>query len=217
MGKDDLFKKRKAKRKSDLKRREARRKPYEKILIVCEGSKTEPNYFLSAKDHYEIDSANISIDGSSGSSPFSVVRHAIALYEEELKNDPYDKVFCVFDRDEHPCYQKAIDTIHQKNNGSNVFNAITSNPSFEYWLLLHFSYSMKPYVKTQKKSIGALVIDDLKVYIPDYEKSERNTFDKLLGSLDFAIANATRLAKTRNENPSTNVHNLVTYMRELKN
>ena len=45
MGSEDLFKKRKAKRLSDYQRKKAYRQPYERILIVCEGEKTEPFYF----------------------------------------------------------------------------------------------------------------------------------------------------------------------------
>ena len=45
MGSEDLFHKRKAKSAEQLERRKAKRSPYEKVLIVCEGEKTEPNYF----------------------------------------------------------------------------------------------------------------------------------------------------------------------------
>lgn len=51
MGTDNLFHKRKAKKAGDLARRKARRAPYAKELIVCEGEKTEPYYFKSLKDH----------------------------------------------------------------------------------------------------------------------------------------------------------------------
>lgn len=49
MGTDDLFHKRRAKKAKDLRRRKARRDPYDKVLIVCEGSKTEPYYFTDHK------------------------------------------------------------------------------------------------------------------------------------------------------------------------
>ena len=39
MGSDDLFHKRKAKRAEEHRREIARRDPYERILIVCEGEK----------------------------------------------------------------------------------------------------------------------------------------------------------------------------------
>jgi hypothetical protein len=45
MGTDDLFHKRKARRLETHRREKAKRAPYERILIVCEGKKTEPHYF----------------------------------------------------------------------------------------------------------------------------------------------------------------------------
>jgi len=51
MGSDDLFHKRKAKNAQQLARRKARRAPYAKVLIVCEGEKTEPLYLNDLKDY----------------------------------------------------------------------------------------------------------------------------------------------------------------------
>ncbi|WP_224217287.1 RloB family protein [Vibrio cholerae] len=45
MGSDNLHHKRKAKAERELSRRKSKRSSYEKVLIVCEGEKTEPNYF----------------------------------------------------------------------------------------------------------------------------------------------------------------------------
>ncbi len=110
MGTDNLHHKRKAKQVSRLQRQNAKRKPYDKVLIVCEGEKTEPNYFNELKDHYEINTANIEIDGNCGSSPKSVVNHAINLYTKECDTDNgFDRVYCVFDKDSHgPAYEYAI-------------------------------------------------------------------------------------------------------------
>ncbi|OPY61749.1 MAG: hypothetical protein A4E57_04133 [Syntrophorhabdaceae bacterium PtaU1.Bin034] len=48
MGTDDLYHKRKAKTARDLARKKATRAPYERVLIVCEGRKTEPYYFSAS-------------------------------------------------------------------------------------------------------------------------------------------------------------------------
>ena len=42
MGKESRFQKRKAKGMRELTRREHKRAPYDKVLIVTEGKKTEP-------------------------------------------------------------------------------------------------------------------------------------------------------------------------------
>ena len=52
MGCDDLFKKRKAKKLKDHQRKVAIREPYDRVLIVCEGEKTEPSYFMELREYY---------------------------------------------------------------------------------------------------------------------------------------------------------------------
>lgn len=64
MGNENLFYKRKAKNEKDLARKRAKRSSYEKILIVCEGQKTEPNYFNELKDFYQLNTANVVVDGN---------------------------------------------------------------------------------------------------------------------------------------------------------
>ncbi len=96
MGSDKFFHRRKAKQARELARKKAKRERYAKVLIVCEGEKTEPNYFNELKDHLVINSANVVITGSCGSSPISVVEHALHQYRlEKDAGDPFDKVFCV--------------------------------------------------------------------------------------------------------------------------
>ena len=66
----------------------------ERFLIVCEGSKTEPNYFRSfrvPKNVVEVDVHGL------GEDPSKLVKSA-----KDLKNkdgDDYDQIWCVFDRD----------------------------------------------------------------------------------------------------------------------
>ena len=49
MGSDDLFKKKKARKLRDISRKKRTRDLYKRVLIVCEGQKTEPLYFDSLK------------------------------------------------------------------------------------------------------------------------------------------------------------------------
>ena len=76
MGTDNLFHKRKAKNSKELKRRASRRDPYKKILIVCEGEKTEPNYFEDIREYYRLNTVNVEVRGDCGSDPMSVVNFA---------------------------------------------------------------------------------------------------------------------------------------------
>lgn len=43
MGTDNLFHKRKERKAESLRRRRTMKAPYDVVLIVCEGEKTEPN------------------------------------------------------------------------------------------------------------------------------------------------------------------------------
>lgn len=139
MGSDDIFKRKRAERQAEQKRKANSRKSFERILIVTEGSKTEPYYFSAIKDHLRLSSADVEIIGK-GKAPITIVKHSIELHKGQRDNT-FDKVFCVFDRDTHPSYDEALDEINIINRRlkSEVFVAIVSNPSFEYWYLLHFT------------------------------------------------------------------------------
>ena len=195
------------------------------MLIVCEGEKTEPFYFKELIDHYEIHSANVRVSGDCGSDPLSVINHGIKLYEEELKveSGAFDKVYCVFDRDMHPNYQHALDKLVNLKP-KEVFFAANSVPCFEYWLLLHFTYTTAPYSSVGGVSSGAAVLKELKAFWPEYTKAVPGVFLTTLqlrnDELGYAKANAKRAFIAANENhtdnPSTMVHLLVEYLQQIK-
>jgi len=220
MGTDDLSHKRKAKKASELARRKALRAPYAKVLIVCEGEKSEPHYFNGLKDHYGLNSANVEICGDCGSDPLSLIGHARQRYREEKDaGDAFDRVFCVFDKDAHANYTQGIDVIRGATP-KGVYVSITSVPCFEYWLLLHFNYTTRPYDTLPGNSACNQVVTDLRGYMPRYTKGDHDTFSALIGQLDFAINNATRALKAaeahRTDNPTTHVHELVGFLRNIK-
>jgi hypothetical protein len=64
MGSDDLFHKRKHRQINSLRRRKPQRDPYDMVLIVCEGKKTEPNYFCDLRDDLKLNTANILVSPS---------------------------------------------------------------------------------------------------------------------------------------------------------
>lgn len=216
---DKIFHKKREKSKKDLERKKAKRSSFEKVLIVCEGEKTEPNYFKELKDYYQLNTANVVVDGNCGSDPWSVYQHAQRLVNmAKVDNDPYDKIFCVFDKDKHTSYQKTITAIFNKKN----FTAINSVPCFEYWLLLHFVYTAKPFSASGNKSICDRTNEQLKIKgrLPDYQKGALGIFEKLISRLETAKTNAQRALKdsefNQTDNPSTYVHILVDYLQNLK-
>lgn len=204
-----------------LGRNKPSKKPYDKVLIVCEGGKTEPQYFTELKDHYELSTANIKISGECNPDPISVVRHGQALYKDELrKPEPFDKVFCVFDRDNYgeKFYEaiKIIDSLKPKD----VFKAITSIPCFEVWFILHFGYYSTAFETVGKKTCGMRTVEKLEEFWPEYKKGASGSFKHLFGSLDSAKAMSLKLTKEserhNSSNPITNVHELIEYLQKLK-
>ena len=91
---------------NSLKRQKYVRDPYDKVLIVCEGEKTEPNYFKGLRNHLRLKTANVAIVGE-GATPAKIVERAKELEKREKeRGDPYDKVFCVLTRIDIPIIKK---------------------------------------------------------------------------------------------------------------
>ena len=112
----------------DLRNRKANTKGLkQKVLIVCEGARTEPSYFKSFRVFQDCE-----IVGS-GSNTVSVVQHAL----KKMANEKYREVWCVFDRDSFPKARvKAALQLAAQNKIKTAF----SNESFELWYVLHFEY-----------------------------------------------------------------------------
>jgi hypothetical protein len=141
MGTDDLFKIRKGAKK---KRKENIREiaPY-RYLIVCEGKKTESNYFRGIKRKIELkyrdkvdvrNKIELDIQGT-GRNTEDLVEYAIRL--RSLSEIPYGHTWVVFDKDDFSDEQ-FNNAIFKAN--SNGMNAAWCNEAIELWFLLHFEY-----------------------------------------------------------------------------
>lgn len=222
MGSEDLFHQRRASSHRKLDRKKAKRDAYACVLIVCEGEKTEPNYLRELIDHLKLNSANVEVDGRCGSSPDSIWGYAKRCCQEEVKKgDAYDRVYCVFDRDSHTTYDATVAAIHSAKPKGRYY-VITSVPCFEYWLLLHYEFSTRPYNRTGRSSPCDCIIEELKGkgYLPDYSKGDKGVFAQIMGQTDRAIAYSKRALchaqKADTDNPTTLMHNLVEYLQNLK-
>ena len=123
------------------KRKIGKRKVREYILIVCEGTKTEPNYFKSIKSTFPnntVETYDINIKGT-GSSTLKIVDIAISLRNQSSAeyNKDFDEVWVVFDKDDFP-ESDFNNSIHKAN--SNGIKLAWSNEAFELWYILHFQY-----------------------------------------------------------------------------
>lgn len=67
--------------------------------------------------------------------------------------------------------------------------------------------------------MGDNVVKELKKHIPNYHKGSKDIFSNLMSSLDHAIHNADRIIHIAQgqefANPSTLVHELVKYLKDL--
>jgi len=127
---------------AELRPKKGKLKPLERLLIVCEGAKTEPLYFDAIRQEKRIPKAEIHVTNGDGTDPLSIVNTAEAYFRDHRG---FDMVFAVFDRDDHATYHAALaraETLTKtlkNDNGMKVpFYAIPSVPCFELWLLLHF-------------------------------------------------------------------------------
>ncbi|HEH4644954.1 TPA: RloB domain-containing protein [Campylobacter coli] len=196
MGTDDLHKK----INTRLRDRKTKRKENEVILIVCEGEKTEKNYLNQLKDFFRLSNVSINIISSKKPDPSQIVEFT----KEKNKDDSYDKIYCVFDKDTHSNFNEAKQKCEKYN-----FEAIISNPCFEFWILLHFEYTAKPFGTNSPCS--ELIDNDLKKYIKDYTKNY-NFANIIKKNLDIAIANAQKVNKEAENNNYTSSY---TFMDKL--
>lgn len=210
----------------DLKRRAAQRAPYKRMLIVCEGEKTEPNYFGEICQEYRLATANVQVWPSAlGTQPLQVVNYAELLFRDGdrskgIRPKAFDHVYAVFDRDDHTTYHQALakaDSLRDKlrnDSGAVVaFQAIASAPCFELWLLLHFEDIHAPIHRDE-------VYARLKRYLPDYDKGRSGYWAATQDRFEQAVARAeNRAAATTahdGNEPYTSVHKLILSLAHLK-
>lgn len=224
MGRDNQPKHRQKQR--ELRRFAARRAPYERLLIVCEGEKTEPNYFNEIRDEFRLTVANVqACQGAFGTQPLRVVEYAEYLFqngnrEKEIQARAFDCVYAVFDRDDHSNYHdalaksKALSGKLKNDSGMRIpFNSIPSVPCFELWLLLHFEEVLAPIHRDD-------VYGHLKRFLPDYDKGQEGHWASTKHFLDIASERArersTRTTAYDGTEPYTDVHELVSRLMHLK-
>jgi hypothetical protein len=176
------------------------------ILIVCEGEKTEPNYFKSFVRILPRGSVQVDVVGE-GCNTLSLVEDAEKRSKESSKrNMPYDRVWVVFDRDSFSPsnFDNAISKAESKG-----FGCVWSNEAFELWYILHFEYRNTGMSRDEYKGRLTAHIGE------EYKKNDPDMYGKLVDKQQDAIRNATKLLGTHGRlppsrsNPATTVHELV--------
>ena len=192
-------------RSSDLSRRQGVREIKQSFLIVCEGEKTEPDYFKA----FRMTAATVKAVGQAMNT-MTLVSKAISIREADQKRKKvYDQCWVVFDKDDFPAkdFNQAIQFAEK-----NGFRVAYSNQAFEYWFLLHYNLYTGAIHRNQYKDMLTKLNG-----IP-YSKSEGYgavMYNLLLSRQQQAINNAeTVLAEISHGNPaeeesSTTVQRLV--------
>lgn len=192
-------------RKASLTRRQGVREIKQSFLIVCEGEKTEPDYFKA----FRMTAATVKAVGQAMNT-MTLVNKAISIREaDRQKKHVYDQCWVVFDKDDFPAndFNQAIQ-LAEKNG----FRVAYSNQAFEYWFLLHYNLYTGPIHRSQYEDMLTKLTD------MTYNKTEgfgAVMYNLLLTRQPQAIKNADAVlaqishGNPANEESSTTVQKLV--------
>lgn len=184
------------------------------FLIVCEGEKTEPNYFKSFPKKVGKIIYDIEFEGG-GISTIKVVEKAIELRDKSKQK--YDRVWAVFDRDSFKA--NSFNSAILKAKANNI-KCAWSNEAFELWYLLHFhnrvtAMKRTEYEKAIEEAVNGKIGKKKKKF--EYKKNSPEMYTLLsrIGNQELAIKWAKELANSisgeqfANYNPQTMVFKLV--------
>lgn len=188
------------------------RDPKPRILCVCEGMVTEPEYLNAFTTFHRNPRVQVVIDPGEGV-PRTLVEKAkqrkqAAEKEARRQHDnnlAFDEVWCVHDIDEHPKLDEARVMAHD-----NGIKLAVSNPSFELWLILHFRDNPGAQHRDRMAAI-------LRNFLPEYDKHVE--FKRFAPGYKDAVARAHRLDQMADEdgetgrNPTTGVWRLTESIR----
>lgn len=200
-------------------RQKSKRQAPANYLIVCEGKKTEPNYFKGLKrkinekygNKVDVLIPNIDVKGT-GMNTTSLVKYTQKTVNHA--NKVYGQVWVVFDKDDYndEQFNSAIDNCN--------YNVAWSNPNFELWLLAHFK-KINRYV-SKDDVLQEFSKEFQKNGLGDYTKNDTNIFDKVTseGKLHTAIKNCEYMEELNKDeqssqrNPMTKVYKIVDGLKE---
>ncbi len=197
-----------------------------RILIVCEGKKTEPYYFSSIITKYELNGARVDegppLEVSivpDQKNTRTLVNYSERRQGEAVSNgDPFDEIWCVFDLDDFPVDD--FDNAINKIEAHPVLHSAWSNEAFELWYVLHFAFlDTAPMVKGKVREYYMQRLEDLAPEMKgvEYEKKIADMFNTLgVPRLRTAYRNASKLlakcdpaSPFHKRKPATTVHLLV--------
>jgi len=151
-------------RKGYRSRQPPTRKPLKHIIIVCEGEKTETQYFNGFKER----KSGVEIEPifEKCTDPKNIVEHAKKQIDKhDLNFEEGDGIWCAFDVDKID--RNKIEMIKyavEFADKNNILIAL-SNPCIELWFLLHYEW-INNHALTRDEAFYKL-----KEHIKDYDKN----------------------------------------------
>ena len=199
-------------------RKQGTRDQIVKFLIVCEGKKTEPNYFKALIDECKSQNNGAKIDkqrtivsivakiGAGAVGTGNLVNKAKKLKDEYKRKQQihFDRVWLVFDKDEFPDFNKAIEDAKKEK-----MNCAWSNGAFELWFLLHFQNGFEGKCKDYVNKIESILKKKLKKTDFSYEKNDKDFYQILQehGDEEQAIKRARKLRENMGKKKNYATHN----------
>ncbi len=185
-----------------------------RILIVCEDEKSAKIYFESFKRDEKLKrklaSVDIQVVHPKDNSPVGLVEAAKLLKKKaKRQRNPYNEIHIILDKEQHANMEKAMNTAK-----ANKMEFMLSVICFEYWILLHFEKTTKPFIKCNN-----IISYIKKNHFQEYQKN-KNAYEYLKDKTDTAIKNG-EWCVTQNQNDLnrgkkihqlsayTNIHELV--------
>ena len=187
-------------------RKQGTRDQIVRFLIVCEGEKTEPNYFKAFIDNRRSEVKEVNVKGC-GCSTCQLINEAKKIRGKLERERPvsFDRVWLVFDKDEFKDFNKAIEDAKKEG-----MNCAWSNQAFELWYVLHFQYLV---TGVDRKQYIEMIEDKVRKASKnkkfEYKKNDEGFYQILQehGDEEQAIKRAQKLRKIRGEKKNYAAHN----------
>ncbi len=199
-----------------LSRRVERRDARPQCIIFCEGKNTEPDYFRAFQTRFPRSLFRLELIGAAGT-PAVLLDKAKneqkRILRAKKRGNSYeenDRVWIVFDRDEHPYVDQTI--FDARANGIGL---AYSNPCFELWLILHSTDHDRPDHRHDVQRRCEEVVEG-------YDRNKRKTGNMLavVDRVQEAELRAALLVRRREEEgaplscPSSTVYDLTSSLRD---
>lgn len=188
---------RRTRRENTSERRRPYREPRERVLVVCGGRRTEPDYFKGLLLARRNPSVSVKVVAEPRD-PLAVVAHARG-YGERSRDD-FDVVWCVLDVDQFD-YTNVFTAARQAG-----IELAVSNPCFEVWLLLHHADVTAEINDARRAAVM------LSRFVPGYDKTCVRFDDDFAQGVQQAVERGRSLLPDTTmlgSNPSTGVWRLV--------